>query len=101
MADRFSSSKLIVENSEGIQYLRNVIYPMLPPSDEDTYVISTGGDRYDKLSLQFYKTVDYWWVIASANTDSMDSLVITPGVQLRIPHNPVEWQEAFEKLNDC
>lgn len=100
MPYRFNNQNLLEYTSEGKRYLRNLIYPEIQPSADDIYVITTGGDRYDKLALQFYNNVDYWWVIAVANTDVVDSLVVTPGVQLRIPATPEKFQEALEKLNE-
>lgn len=62
------------------------IYPDVPASEEDYYVITSMGDRYDVLSKQFYGTVDYWWVIAASNPHSRrDTLFLEPGIQLRIP----------------
>lgn len=87
-------------SSKGIRYISNVIYPEIELSDDDIYVITTGGDRYDTLSYQFYHTMDYWWIIASANNASMDSLVIVPGTQIRVPANPEACYQAFLKLNN-
>jgi hypothetical protein len=70
---------------EGVRYRRNPIYPDIPEHEEDLYVITTGGDRYDTLANQFYNDPTLWWIIASANNYNKDSLAITPGVQLRIP----------------
>lgn len=101
MLKRFSSSKLVEQTPEGKKYLRNVIYPFLEPEEDDLYVIAVSGDRYDKLAADFYRNVDLWWIIASANTAATDSLCIRPGTQIRIPTNTAAWQEAFDNLNDC
>ena len=103
MVKRFSSLNLVERTPEGRRYIRNVIYPNLGPEEDDIYVITTIGDRYDKLAAQFYQNVDYWWVIAAANREiaSTDSLCLRPGLQIRIPADVAKWQEAFEKLNDC
>ena len=103
MAKRFSSLNLVERTPEGRRYIRNVIYPNLEPEEDDIYVITTIGDRYDKLAAQFYQNVDYWWVIAAANREiaSTDSLCLRPGLRIRIPADVAKWQEAFEKLNDC
>jgi len=52
---------------EGRRYIKNAIYPDIPVSADDTYVIATIGDRYDTLAFQFYKDVSLWWIIATAN----------------------------------
>jgi len=89
----------VLKSEKGKRYYKNVIYPEIPLSDDDIYVIATGGDRYDKIALQFYHNEDYWWIISAANTGATDSLVITPGTQLRIPANPLQYQQQFEELN--
>lgn len=99
MARRFDSQKLVEISEEGKRYLRNVIYPEIPVLDEDIYIMAVTGDRYDSLALEFYNNVDYWWIIAISNTDSMDSLVISPGTQIRIPAYPEKYHVEFEKLN--
>lgn len=101
MARRFTSNRLIDKTTDGKQYIRNVIYPDLEPTEDDIYVIATIGDRYDKLAMQFYQNIDFWWIIAAANSAAMDSLCIEPGVQIRIPVNTAAWQEAYEQLNNC
>lgn len=85
--------------ADGVRYKRNPIYPDIPEHEDDFYVITTGGDRYDTLALQYYKDASLWWVIASANTHSRFNLIPTPGVQLRIPHDKDSIILLFEKVN--
>ena len=75
------------------------IYPEVAASEEDYYIISTVGYRFDILSKQFYGSSEYWWVLASANPSARrDTLFITPGIQLRVPpYRTVV--EVFESLN--
>lgn len=89
----------ILQNRDGKRYRKNVIYPEIPVRENDTYVITTGGDRYDLLAQQFYSDSSLWWVIASANTSKRDSLVVKQGVQLRIPESPTEAITLFEEVN--
>lgn len=63
----------------------NAIYPDIPLSNNDSYVITTLGDRLDLLALDFYGDIGYWWVIASANALPGDSLFPPIGMQLRLP----------------
>lgn len=74
-----------IKTSEGVTYLTTTAYPDIPRSDKDYYVITTVGDRYDKLAQQFYNDSSLWWIIASANNSQQASLVAEQGVQLRIP----------------
>lgn len=84
----------------GEEYLRPVFYPNVEESPDDIYVITTDGDRFDKLSMSFYGSVGYWWVIAVANQISVsDSLFIAPGTQLRIPENPEEYVRQYQDFN--
>ena len=88
------------KTSEGTRYIQNSIYPDIPETVDDIYVITTVGDRYDILAKQFYRDASLWWIIASANpVNTSDSLVPTPGEQLRIPANPNEIISKYEQLN--
>lgn len=76
------------------------VYPDIPLHPEDTYVISTLGDRFDILAEAYYQDSSMWWVIASANPElDRSALVITPGVQLRIPHSKVRILSLFNSAN--
>ena len=61
------------------------IYPTIPDSPSDIYVATETGDRLDTLAFQFYKDTSLWWIIAAANNSERASLVVEPGIQLRIP----------------
>jgi len=84
-------------------------YPEVPLNDNDTYVYSTQGDRFDILANQYYGDQSLWWVISIANTATagtslpsdlpQDSLIIPEGLQIRIPANYVDVLNGFKKLN--
>lgn len=99
MANRYRNIKES-KTSDDIRYINNVIYPEIPLSEDDYYVISTGGDRYDILAQQFYNDYTLWWIIASANTSERASLSIRPGVQLRIPANKDSILELYNQVNE-
>lgn len=86
----------VVENKE---VRHSTTYPEIAPSEEDYYVITSTGDRFDILAKEFYGDQTYWWAIASANPNvRRDSLNIDPGIQLRIP--PLRTiLESYEQLN--
>jgi|TARA_R110000851_G_scaffold71870_2_gene159674 hypothetical protein len=85
---------------EGRRYIQNAIYPDIPETEDDIYVITTVGDRYDTLAQQYYSDLSLWWIIATANpTANSDSLVITPGIQIRIPGSPSKIVGLYESLN--
>ena len=92
----------IINSSQGVPRIyRNTIYPVVPTSPNDTYVITDFGDRLDTLAQRFYKDSSLWWVISSANPNALtfDSLAIKPGTQLRIPINPTTVVTEFRRLN--
>ena len=84
------------------RYYRNLKYPEIPLSFNDIYVITTSGDRLDNLAHQFYKNVDYWWIITTANPNVVrrDSFNLKPGIEIRIPQNIENILEKFEKINE-
>lgn len=98
MASRYRTIKQF-RTPTGKQYTSNVIYPDIPPSEEDFYIISSAGDRYDILAQHFYNDHTLWWIIASANSTTLTSLAITPGLQIRVPAEPLSIIADFEKLN--
>ncbi len=77
-----------------------ILYPDIPLHTEDTYVISTLGDRFDILAEAYYQDSTMWWAIASANpTVDRSSLNITPGIQIRIPFSKVRILDLFQSIN--
>ena len=89
-----------LKTDKGKRYITNAIYPEIPLTEDDIYVITTGGDRYDTLAQQFYKDSSLWWIIASANVSKTDGMVVQPGVQLRIPADPNAAIEQFNLVNE-
>ena len=87
------------KTSTGTLYKRNVIYPEIPLDENDVYVLSQYGDRYDTLAQEFYKDSELWWIISSANNYQKGSLNVTPGVQLRIPADKAAAVSLFNEVN--
>lgn len=85
MSYRYQNIQQTKYEATGSQYYVNNIYPDVPFSNEDNYVITVLGDRLDLLAFDFYGDTSFWWVIASANALPGDSLYLEPGMQLRIP----------------
>ena len=75
----------IIKSTEGKRFYDAKIYPEIPRSNNDLYVITAFGDRYDLLANRYYKNPSLWWVISSANPEYIGSLYPPIGVQLRIP----------------
>lgn len=89
----------LTQTASGTRYRRNAIFPEVPLSYSDIYVISTAGDRYDTLALEYYNDSSLWWIIASVNNSKKDSLVVQPGKQLRIPANIEAIKAQYRELN--
>ena len=69
-------------------------------SDNDIYVYTVQGDRFDVLASQYYEDQTLWWIISYANPDlPKDSLYPPLGYQLRIPIFDVEILRDLENLN--
>ena len=84
-------------------------YPEVPLNDNDTYVYTTQGDRFDVLANQYYGDSSLWWIISIANTATagtslpsdlhQDSLIIPEGIQIRIPSNYASVLSSYKILN--
>jgi len=76
-------------------------YPEVPLSEDDIYVYTTQGDRFDTLAQQFYKDSSLWWIISIANTDQLkqNTLIIPSGLQIRIPSNVAGVISDFNLIN--
>ena len=89
------------ENSK--RYFKYIKYPNIPLSINDIYAITVDGDRLDLIANQFYKNVDLWWIITTANPDIIrrDSFNLKSGLEIRIP-DPKRINSilrSFEQLN--
>ena len=88
---------------------RTTRYPEIPLNDNDIYVYSTQGDRFDVLANQYYGDQSLWWIISIANTAiagtslpsdlPQNSLIIPEGLQIRIPANYADVLNSFKKIN--
>jgi hypothetical protein len=90
----------IIKNLEGTRYYRDNKYPRIPLSENDIYVVTTIGDRFDLLSQQYYGDSSLWWIISIANEDlPQNSLYIPVGSQIRIPLNYSDIITEYNILN--
>tara|TARA_B100000214_G_C23728484_1_gene517690 strand:- start:384 stop:668 length:285 start_codon:yes stop_codon:yes gene_type:complete len=70
-------------------------YPEIPLNVNDIYIQANDGTRLDMISMQYYNTPKYWWIIALANKMGKGTLYVKPGAQLRIPVNPSKYIERI------
>lgn len=84
----------------GVRSYRTNIYPDIPRSNDDVYVITTEGDRYDSLALQYYDDPSFWWIISNANPQYINGSLFPPiGIQLRIPTNIQGILNSYKRIN--
>lgn len=87
--------------SDNKRLYRTNSYPEIKRSDQDLYVITQNGDRYDVLADQYYKDSTLWWVISTANHGTDQSSYYPPsGVQIRIPADVSGVLKNYQKINE-
>lgn len=96
--DRYSNIPTKI-NESGRRVTRAVIYPPIPRSENDTYIMTTPGDRLDLLAQTYYSNVNYWWILAEANAIGKGSMDLPPGLQLRIPKDTTTIYNEYKILN--
>lgn len=62
------------------------VLPIFMERSTDYYIFSREGDRLDNLSQSFYNDPRKWWILAQANNLGKGSLIVPPGLQIRIPY---------------
>lgn len=88
-------------NINNKKYYKDIKYPRIPLSTDDIYVITTIGDRFDLLSLDYYGDPSLWKIISTANESLPQNSIYPPvGVQIRIPSNYSEILINFKTLNN-
>lgn len=107
--NRYSNIEILRKEKDnktlGPRYMKGVKYPEISINENDIYVVTTQGDRYDLLAQQYYGDYNLWWIIAIANVGDymsdvpLDSLFIPLGSQIRIPVNIQDIMFKFSTLN--
>jgi phage tail protein X len=96
MQSRYKNSRF-KKTIDGREVLQSKIYPNIPKTDDDIYVATETGDRFDTLAYQFYKDSTLWWIIACANNIHNANIGIKEGTILRIPQNYIDVLRDFEQ----
>jgi hypothetical protein len=86
-------------DERGKRVMKPLLYPPIPRSVNDIYILTTPGDRLDLLAKKYYGDVGYYWMIAQANGIGKGSLTIPIGVQLRIPKEISTILQDYRDLN--
>jgi phage tail protein X len=96
--DRYQNIPITTINKKRVY--QTTRYPEIPLSENDIYVITVQGDRFDILAQQYYSDSSLWWIISIANDNlPQNSLVIPEGIQIRIPSNVSEVLNLFKQIN--
>lgn len=99
MPKRYLNNR-VLRTENGRRYRTNTVYPDIPVSENDIYLITSAEDRYDTLAQIYYGDPSLWWIISTANsTSNRASLYPNPGVQIRIPSNKQEVLSLYDDLN--
>ena len=96
MASRYQNNETKKLN-DGREVFKSKIYPKIPKSDSDIYIVTQGGDRLDSIAYQFYENSSLWWIIASANNIHDAPFALPEGTELRVPMNYVTTLNNFNK----
>lgn len=95
MASRYESANIVsgsrkVDQDGTVRFLRRLettIYPDFKRViEDDTYILTQENDRLDILAKEFYGDEMFWHVIAKANDLGKGTLMIPPGIILRVPY---------------
>ena len=83
---RYAGSKIIHYGNNSVLTFSTYKKINYPISSADKFAVIAPGMEFrpDKVSLQTYGTVDYWWRILEAN-NMHDILEFRTGVNIRLP----------------
>jgi len=91
---------VIYKTPSGKRYYKGKIYPDIPYSETDDYIITTIGDRLDSIAYSYYQDPELWWVISVANNNiTKGSIFPSPGTQLRVPTDIGSVLILFDQVN--
>ena len=96
---RYDNIQIIKKEGER-KFTETVVYPVINPSINDTYIITKEGDRLDNLAWEYYRDPSLWWIIARAKNIGKGTLFPEVGVQLRIPDDVESLQNEYAELNN-
>ena len=93
-------NKTILKTSDGKPYYKGKVYPSIPLSESDIYVITTIGDRLDYMAYTYYRDSELYWIRSVANNNvTKGSLFPIPGTQMRIPTDLNSVLNLFNQSN--
>jgi hypothetical protein len=100
--NRYNDPIILKTENTNRPYFKAKVYPDIPFSETDEYVITNVGDRLDSLAFSYYRDATLWWVISVANNNiTKGALYPTPGTQLRIPTDINTVLRLYEQFNQA
>lgn len=96
--NRYKFPNNIKTDEFGTTVYTSILYPTIPTSDDDIYIITKETDRLDMLAYRYYSDTTMWWVIAQAN-NIRGTFNIEPNQQIRIPMDLTAVYNELVKLN--
>lgn len=96
MASRYETNS-VHKLKDGRRVYRSKIYPNIPLSDDDIYIVTQTGDRLDTIAHQFYGDQSLWWIVATANNIHKVSFTVPDGTTLRLPKNYIDILNKFKR----
>ena len=96
---RYDKSVNIKKRWDGKRYFGTRLYPNIPITSSDMYVVTNESDTLDNLAFKYYKNPSLWWIIAQANNIGKGKLSVPVGLQLRIPINITTILNNYTSLN--
>jgi hypothetical protein len=100
--NRYNDPIILKTENTNRPYFKAKVYPDIPFSETDEYVITNVGDRLDSLAFSYYRDATLWWVISVANNNiTKGALYPAPGTQLRIPTDINTVLRLYEQFNQA
>jgi nucleoid-associated protein YgaU len=96
---RYDKSVNIKKRWDGKRYFGTRLYPNIPVTSSDMYVVTNESDTLDNLAFKYYKNPSLWWIIAQANNIGKGKLSVPVGLQLRIPTNITTILNNYTSIN--
>lgn len=95
MASRYRNNET-KKLADGRTVYKSRVYPNIPKSNQDIYIVTQAGDRLDTIANQFYNDSTLWWIIATANNIHDAPFGLSDGTILRIPQDYQSIISEFE-----
>lgn len=100
--ERYKLAAPIRKRNDGKRLYSSLRHPKIPLKSSDVYFYAKRFMRLDLLAHAYYGDVTLWPIIARANNLGKGSLLIKPGLRIRVPY-PVresEFTQAYLNINE-